>query len=209
MNNLRKFQTEASYSAATLNYPAVSWVVNGDTLHYDLSGDTPTPPVANDKVIMASYGGSGEATFFYFNCDASTTGDITSIILDDVEVNPITCQGDYVDASQTYIVKYTLNTTSVNDWFSGDLGCGEASDASNLDILFPSQITEIHFPNNTKNMVLEAETPPYVEALSSDFAGTGIYVPDELVNTYKAASGWNECPDKIFPISQYSGNLPV
>lgn len=34
-NNLRKFQTEADYTAATLTYPAVSWVVSGDTLHYD------------------------------------------------------------------------------------------------------------------------------------------------------------------------------
>lgn len=210
MNNLRKFATEASYSAATLNYPAVSWVVSTDTVHYDLSGDTPTPPVANDKVIMASYSGSGEATFALFNCESSSSGDITSITVDNVEVNPITCEGDYVDASQTYIVKYTLNTTSVYDWFSGDLGCGASSDASKLDILIPSQITTItNIPSHVEKIIVEATTPPYVEALSSSFNGTGIYVPDELVNTYKAASGWDECQDKIFPISQYSGNLPV
>lgn len=208
MNNLRKFATEADYSAATLNYPAVSWVVSGDTVHFDKSA--PTPPVVNDKIIMAAYGGSGEATFTLFNCYGSSSGDITSITVDDVEVNPITCEGDYVDASQTYIVKYTITGTSVNDWFSGDLGCGEASDVSKLDILIPSQITAIYdIPRHIEKMVVEATTPPYVEALSSSFTGTGIYVPDELVNTYKAASGWDECPDKIFPISQYSGNLPV
>ena len=34
-NNLRKFNNEADYSAATLNYPAVSWVTSGDTVHFD------------------------------------------------------------------------------------------------------------------------------------------------------------------------------
>ena len=56
MNNLRKFATEADYSAATLNYPAVSWVVSGDTVHFDKTSGSPTP-VVNDKVIIASYGG--------------------------------------------------------------------------------------------------------------------------------------------------------
>ena len=207
MNNLRKFQTEADYTAATLNYPSVAWVVSGDSFHYDNAA----PPVVNDKVMMASYDGSGESTFYYFNCYASSTGDITSITIDNVEVNPITCEGGYVDASQTYIVKYALNTTSVNDWLSGDLGVGAGSDASKLDILYPSQITAIYggIPNNVLNMVVEATTPPYIEGLGSAFAGAGIYVPDESVNTYKANGYWSECLDKIFPISQYSGNLPV
>lgn len=33
--NLRKFNTEAEYSAATLNYPAVSWIVSGDPIGGD------------------------------------------------------------------------------------------------------------------------------------------------------------------------------
>lgn len=206
MNNLRKFQTEADYTAATLNYPSVAWVVSGDSFHYDNAA----PPVVNDKVIMASYDGSGESTFYYFNCYASTTGDITSITIDNVEVNPITCQGADVDASQTYIVKYTITGTTVGDWFSGDLGIGQASDASKLDILIPSQITTINnYPSHVVNMVVEATTPPYVEGLGSTFEGTGIYVPDESVNTYKADGYWVDIQDKIFPISQYSGNLPV
>lgn len=42
MNNLKKFATESEYSAATLNYPAVSWIVSGDTVHFDKSATTPT-----------------------------------------------------------------------------------------------------------------------------------------------------------------------
>lgn len=208
MNNLRKFQTEADYTAATLNYPAVSWVVSGDTVHYDKEA----APVANDKVIMAAYSGTGEGTFTFFNCEASSSGDITSILFDDVEVNPITCQTtSQVDASQTHIAKYTLNTTSVGDWFTGDLACGAASSPSRLDVLYPSQITNVAggIPSNIVNMVVEATTPPFVEGLGSAFEGDGIYVPDESVNAYKAATGWDESVSKIFPISQYSGVLPV
>ena len=41
MDNLRKFANEAEFSAATLNYPAVSWIESDDTVHYNLSGSTP------------------------------------------------------------------------------------------------------------------------------------------------------------------------
>lgn len=205
MNNLRKFQTEADYTAATLNYPSVAWVVSGDSFHFDNAA----PPVANDKVIMASYDGSGQSTFIYFNCYASTTGDITSILFNDVEVNPITCQGDEVDVSQTYIVKYTLNTTSVNDWLSGDLGGGAASDASKLDILIPSQITHIEgVPTNTENLVIEATTPPSTSMNQSAFPHP-IYVPDSALSAYQNSATWSEWGQYLKPISEYQGNLPV
>lgn len=208
MNNLKKFQTEADYSAATLNYPAVSWVVSGDTVHFDKSA--PTPPVVNDKVIMAAYGGTGEATFTLFNCEASSSGDITSITVDDVEVNPITCEGDYVDAEQTYIVKYTITGTTVGDWFSGDLGCGEASAPSKLDVLIPSQITHIaNYPGNIEKMVVEATMPPEVGGLGSVLHDALIYVPDAAVNTYEEDVSWGEMIGNIYPISEYQGNLPV
>ena len=48
MNNLKKFSTEADYSAATLNYPAVSWVTGTDTVHFDK-----LVPAPNNKVKIA------------------------------------------------------------------------------------------------------------------------------------------------------------
>ena len=209
MNNLRKFATEADYSAATLNYPAVSWVVSGDTVHFDKTAPT---PVVNDKVIMASYDGNGECRMTFFNCEASSSGDITSITLDNVAVNPIVCQDDYFthDASQTYIMKYGLNSTTTGDWFTGDLGCGEASTPSSLDVLIPSQITNIGgYPSNIKKMVVEATTPPQVEGLSSVLPNAYFYVPDAVVNTYKYDGYWREVASNIYPISEYSGYLPV
>lgn len=45
MRNLRKFNTEAEYSAATLNYPSVAWIVSADTVVYDKS----EPVIAEDN----------------------------------------------------------------------------------------------------------------------------------------------------------------
>ena len=46
MNNLKRFNTEAEYQQASLNYPAVSWVTGTDTVHFDKTA----PVVANNKV---------------------------------------------------------------------------------------------------------------------------------------------------------------
>lgn len=208
MNNLKKFNSEADYSAATLNYPAVSWVTDTDNVHFDKSA--PTPPTVNDKVMIASYAGVGDSQFFFYNCEASTSSDITSITLDDVAVEPITCRSEsYYDAVQVHIAKYTLNGTSIGDWCAGDLGCGQASEIAKVDLFIPSQITEMSFPNNVNNIVAEAETPPYVEGLVSGFQGDGIYVPDSAVNAYKSAIEWSDFSSIIHPISEYQGNLPI
>lgn len=43
-NNLKKFNTESEYNQATLSYPAVSWVVSGDTVHFDKEAPAPPAP---------------------------------------------------------------------------------------------------------------------------------------------------------------------
>ena len=42
--NLKKFQNEEDYNAAELNYPAVSWILSGDTVVYDKTEPTPPEP---------------------------------------------------------------------------------------------------------------------------------------------------------------------
>lgn len=51
-NNLKKFSTETDYQAATLNYPAVSWVTSTDAVHFDKSA--PTPPSVAKAVAYFS-----------------------------------------------------------------------------------------------------------------------------------------------------------
>ena len=50
MNNLRKFNTENEYQAATLVRPSVSWVVSSDTVHFDNVIPVPTCEPTNPNV---------------------------------------------------------------------------------------------------------------------------------------------------------------
>ena len=209
MNNLKKFATEADYSAATLNYPAVSWVVSGDTVHFDKS--------ANDKVMMAWHSPSDETSgkdITLWNGGASMEPELlfVSLTLNDADVMS-TIGGDgtlhnYSTPDTDYLVKYELiNDTTITDIFSGNLGGGWGSDAQNIDFLIPSQVTEIQsLPMNVGNVVIEAATPPTISVEWSDFVGD-IYVPDNAVSVYETA--WGDVSSRINPISEYQGNLPV
>ena len=213
MNNLKKFNTEAEYSAATLNYPAVSWIVSGDTVKYDKEA----PAEVNDKLMIAfttaeGSAGSGKDIVLY-NCSTSEIEQsVTSITVNDVAIQDFSnCTlSNYTEGDTVYLIKYGVEGTTIGDWFAGEIGGGNASEAVPLDILFPAQITVIdEWPSNTINIVLEGTTPPEGNANFSSIVEEGIYVPDEAVNTYKASTLWSDVAEKIHPISEYQGNLPV
>ena len=206
-NNLKKFNTMADYSAATLNYPNVSWVVSGDTLHY--AKEAPPAP-ANDKMMMYFNADDIQGAHLW-NCGASTIEDtVDSVLFNNVEAD-LSCNTYLNSVVGGNLAVYTFKdgTDSIEDWFSGELGAG--SDVPSLEILIPAQITEINYypDNEITNFVVEATTPPYVAGLSSTQIDASIYVPDDVVNTYKEASGWSDVASNIYPISQYSGNLPI
>ena len=206
-NNLKKFDTMADYSAATLNYPNVSWVVSGDTLHY--AKEAPPAP-ANDKMMMYFNADDIQGAHLW-NCGASTIEDtVDSVLFNNVEAD-LSCNTYLNSVVGGNLAVYTFKdgTDSIEDWFSGELGAG--SDVPSLEILIPAQITEINYypDNEITNFVVEATTPPYVAGLSSTQIDASIYVPDDVVNTYKEASGWSDVASNIYPISQYSGNLPI
>ena len=205
MDNLRKFQTEADYSAATLNYPAVSWVVSGDTVHYDKTSGSPTPTV-NDKVMVYAYTTNSSDDLILWN--EAATPNFTSITVNDTEVqNPnSTYKLDDVGVG-TFLVKYGFNSNEIGEWFTGEIG-GKSSGIYPIEVLIPSKITNIsYYPENIEKMVVEATTPPEVEGLTSVISGALIYVPDSAVNDYESDGNWSGMD--IYPISQYSGNLPV
>ena len=212
MSNLKKFNTEADYSAATLNYPAVSWVTSTDTLHYDKKA-----PVVNDKLMFVTNGdGEGESSMVLYNCGSSgVEGNITGITINGADVNPTSCTSlDQYDASQVYAVKFYIDDelTSVDDWFTGDLGLAAASTPATIDVLYPAWITRIdsNIQSNTKNLICLATTPPSVEALESTISyDAAIYVPDSVVNAYKEDDYWGEMRDNIYPLSEYSGNIQL
>ncbi len=210
MNNLRIFQTAADYSAATLSYPAVSWVVSGDTVHYDNAAPTPT---VNGTVTICQ-GDSGNYSFTFYNCGASTPlQSISAITFNNVAVSPLTCQTEsHVGGDCTAV--YALKGTTVGEEFSGDLGFSESSQQTDLEMMLSSEITSVeHLPNNVFNLVILATTPPSVPSawIGSNFPeiGNGVYVLDSLVSAYQSSDWSNEGGITILPLSQYSGSLPI
>lgn len=65
-NNLKKFATYADYSEAELNYPAVSWILSGNTVEFDAEEPTPpTPPSLSGLVVYYDISDtSNEVTLF-------------------------------------------------------------------------------------------------------------------------------------------------
>lgn len=74
MNNLRKFTTESEYTAATLSYPSVSWVVATDAVHFDKTA--PTPPTPSVADIKATYNitSTSNPTGIYYHQSGSGSG---------------------------------------------------------------------------------------------------------------------------------------
>ena len=206
MNNLKKFSTEADYNAATLNYPAVSWVTGTDTVHFDKSA-----PVVNNKVKIA------------FTTDACCAGKqmnltpnmevVSNIVSLTVNGEPFTPggSGTYLPLANNtdYLIEYELKdgVSNVYNWFAIQPAEGCSSTRIKYDILFPSQVTTITGLNDNyfRVLILEETTPPNFPLTSSNFPNT--YVPDSAVNAYK--SEWSSISSSIFPISEYSGNIPV
>ena len=210
MNNLKKFSTEAEYGSATLNYPAVSWVTGTDTVHFDKTA----PVVANNKVKIAF---TTDAC-----CDGKKFGVIDSTALS--SLNGITVNGEpftpsasdasiSLAANTDYLIEYELKdgVSNVSNWFEITPAEGCSSTRINYDILFPAQVTTVtglyEGGSEINNLLLEETTPPSVTFNTSSYPN--IYVPDSAVSTYKSASGWSSIEDHFFPISEYSGNIPV
>lgn len=212
MNNLKKFATEADYSAATLNYPAVSWVTATDNVHFNKTA----PVVVNDKVMLLTTAHDNGDDIVLYNAGSSPAEPyFISITVNDEPVpnpNSTNLLEDVGVAGEPYLIKYELTNTIIDEWFTGDLGAyGSATQPG--EVLIPSQITEVnHLPSNVytagAKVVCEPTTPPTIDFGTSGLDNAILYVPDASVNAYMEASGWNSFA-QISPISQYSGNLPV
>ena len=54
-------------------------------------------------------------------------------------------------------------------------------------------------------VILKAKTPPTaVNDVFNRFSGN-VYVPDDSVDSYKAATGWSSIAARILPMSEYTG----
>ena len=148
-NNLKRFNSEAEYQQASLNYPAVSWVVNGE-VHFD-------------KTAPATFGGltvkyyienptSNEITLFNGGGDSSSSSESssesgggggalpTTMIVDGVEETPINTWR--FETAGEHIVQYEFEDNVVPEAFMNNIGYA-------TEIIIGDDITRI--PDETAN----------------------------------------------------------
>lgn len=202
MRNLRKFNTEAEYSAATLNYPAVSWIVSGDTVVYDKT----EPVVAEDKVIMAfTSANAGENIVLYD--ENVLESPFTSITVNDDAIDPIVpVLEEASEANTDYLVEYGFEGTDIPEAFNASLGILGSN--SEIELLVPAQIEDVDYlpTNQITNLVFKGATPPSTSIGSSSIYY--IYVPDDALEDYQN-SMWSGMCESLRAMSRYDGNLPV
>ena len=205
-HNLKKFQTEAEYQAAELNYPSVAWVVSGDTFHYDKT--EPQPEAEKVALAFTTNEESGGITFF--NGEAADANLITGLTFNGQPIDPIVSTAN-VTLEPVNVIEYAIEGTAIFDAFAGDLTDLNASDLPSIEFLIPSFITDVDYlPNNQiDNMVIMAATPPDVAVDFSALNAQNLYVPDAAVSAYQSSTWATGGVLTILPLSEYEGNLPV
>lgn len=211
MRNLRKFNSEADYNAAELNYPAVSWVTGTDAVHFDKAA-----PADLSKVMMAFQSTTAGKDIILWNGGVSIppTDLFTDLTVNDVDVMGLLDAGgtltSYTQANTTYVAKYGLiDNSQITDIFSGYLGGGWGSNPGSIEFFIPSSVIEIaSLPSNVNSLVINNKIVPNISIDFSGMNSINLYVPDNAVSDYQTTLGghWS---GSILPISQYSGNLPL
>ena len=216
MRNLRKFSTEADYSAAELSYPAVSWVTGTNAVHFDATApadlskvmfvfNTLSTDQPNEDIILWNGGASLPPTDLFTDL---TVNDVD--VMSDVDASGVL--SGYTQPSTVYVTKYGLiDDSTITDMFSVTLGGGWGSYPRGIDFFVPSSVSSIDaLPENTEALVIDNDDPSNL-VISVDWSGTNInniYVPDSSVSDWQSALG-GMYQGSILPMSQYSGNLPL
>lgn len=129
MRNLRKFNTEAEYSAATLNYPAVSWIVSADTVVYDKTEPTPPEPayggltvkyyIADPSTEVTLFNGGGASSGSGSGSGSGGGALPTTMIVDGNEETPINTWR--FETSGEHIVQYAFEDNEIPDLYFTEL----------------------------------------------------------------------------------------
>lgn len=218
MRNLRKFNTEEDYNAAELNYPAVSWIVSGDTFHYDKEEPQPEPItyggltvkyyIADPSVEVSLFNGGGASSSGSGSGSGGGGAMPTTMIVDGVEETPINTWR--CETSGEHIVQYAFEDNTVPKDFIKELSTvkevvvgnditsigGEAilGCASLTSATIGSGVTVIAngvFYNCTAltSVTVEATTPPTLSTFTFDNTNNcPIYVPASAVDAYKGST---------------------
>ena len=144
-NNLKKFETEAQYSAATLNYPAVSWVTNGHSVHFDKTAPTPTFGgltvyyyIDNPNVEITLFNGGGDSSGGESDSGSGGGGALpTTMIVDGNSETPINTWR--FETAGEHIVQYTFENNEIPYAFMQDIGYATKIEIGNDITTIPNE----------------------------------------------------------------------
>lgn len=225
-NNLKRFNSEAEYQQASLNYPAVSWVVNGE-VHFDktaatFGGLTVKYNITVPTSEVALFNGGGDSSSSSESSSESGGGGgalPTTMIVDGVEETPINTWR--FETAGEHIVQYTFEDNAIpldfikqlptvkevvvgNDITSigGEaiLGCASLTSAtigSGVTIIANGVFYDC---TALTSVTVNAIDPPTLSSMTFDNTNNcPIYVPASAVDTYKTSTstGWSNYASRI------------
>jgi len=222
------FQTNAEYSAATLDTPNVSLVEEDMSVHY--SPYVPTPPsfdgkfkltYSDESVYSAACDSTSAITKSDVYAGSSSYEDIKEVIIGDC----VTSIGDEAFEECYKITAVTIpnSVTSIGDaTFSKCSALSSITIPSGVTLIdnyafencprltsvtIPNTVTSIGYSvfegcEGLESVTIEATTPPTLGNNAFNYTNDcPIYVPSASVNAYKAASGWSTYASRIQAIS--------
>ena len=145
---------------------------------------------------MLAQNNSTGANAAFYGCTALK--EIT--IPDQIEYIP---QFLFRDGRSLYLVNLPANLYRVYNAVSGSRNLLKIEIPSRCAILGSSTSQGYSSFQYVRTYIMHPTTPPSVGRF--DTAPTAIYVPDESVDAYKAASVWSNYASVIHPMSEYNG----
>jgi hypothetical protein len=202
-HNLKKFSTEADYSAATLNYPAVSWVSGTNSVHFDATAPATFGGLTVHYLIDQSvasvnvnlFNGGGDSESGGGDSESGGGGVLPSAMyVDGVEETVVNSW--LFETVGEHIVQYEFEDNTIPESFLD--GVHTAKNVTvGTDII---GISALAFNLNLTSASVEATTPPTI-ADENSFGGGAygqnypIYVPTSAVSTYRTQ--WNSLSSRI------------
>ena len=92
----------------------------------------------------------------------------------------------------------TIGQSAIGSYY----GCERLNIGSGIQEIQSNALFHIGLNVDKLTMTIKAVTPPTWDGKLIDVEKVSIYVPSESVETYKAASGWSNYADKIYPIKK-------
>ena len=131
----------------------------------------------------------------FYNCTS-----LTSIVIP----NSITSINDYTFQNCTNLTSVTVPESVTS------IGTQAFYDCDSLETIVLPSVASMSIDTfyGLKNLVLMANTVCALnQNITKEFIASSIYVPDTLVDSYKASENWSAYASRIKPISQYVGSV--